>query len=92
MGNCIAYTTTTESGSSLTLNVNGSGAYGVQIPSPSGWVGVYAAGQIIPGTPYIACYYVNGEEGPLWNVQQQGTMALVLRSKPTALPTLSKPF
>ena len=74
VGNCIAYTTTTESGSSLTLNMNGSGAYGVQIPSPSGWVGVYAAGQIIPGTPYIACYYVNGEEGPLWNVQQQGTI------------------
>ena len=74
VGNCIAYTTTTESGSSLTLNMNGSGAYEVQIPSPSGWVGVYAAGQIIPGTPYIACYYVNGEEGPQWNVQQQGTI------------------
>ena len=74
VGNCIAYTTTTESGSSLTLNMNGSGAYEVQIPSPSGWVGVYAEGQIIPGTPYIACYYVNGEEGPEWNVQQQGTI------------------
>ena len=74
VGNCLSYTTTTESGSSLTLNVNGSGAYEVQIPSPSGWVGVYAEGQIIPGTPYIACYYVNGEEGPEWNVQQQGTI------------------
>ena len=74
LGNCLSYTTTTDSGSSLTLNMNGSGAYGVQIPSPSGWVGVYAAGQIIHGTPYIACYYLNGDDTPLWNVQQQGTI------------------
>jgi hypothetical protein len=74
LGNCLSYTTTTDSGSSLTLNMNGSGAYGVQIPSPSGWVGVYAAGQIIPGTTYTACYYLNGDDTPLWNVQQQGTI------------------
>ena len=69
LGNCLSYTTTTESGSSLTLNMNGSGAYEVQIPSPSGWAGVYAAGQILPGTTYTACYYVNGDDTPLWNVQ-----------------------
>ena len=74
LGNCFSYTTTTDSGSSLTLNVNASGAYAVQIPSPSGWVGVYAAGQIIHGTPYTACYYVNGDDTPEWNVQQQGTI------------------
>ena len=76
VGNCLVYTTTTpNSGTSLTLNVDSSGPLTVQIPSASGWVGVYAASQIPANTPLTICYYENVDSVFMWNVQQTGTVS-----------------
>ena len=76
VGNCLVYTTTTpNSSTSLTLNVNSSGPLTVQIPSASGWTGVSAAGQIPYNTPLTICYSENVDSVFMWNVQQTGTVS-----------------
>jgi hypothetical protein len=76
---CINYTTTTtNSGTGLTVNVNSLGVKSFAIAGASGWTTVLTAGVIPANKPLIACY-----DGTNWDVQQTGTAA----SGGSGLPT-----
>jgi hypothetical protein len=68
---CVLYTTTTtNSGTALTVNVDSLGAKSVAIPGSSGWT-TTLTGSIIPANkPLAMCY-----DGTNWNVMQTGTSA-----------------
>ena len=63
-GNCVTYqTTTANSGTGLTLNVNSLGAKSVEVASSSGWTATLTASASIPaGKPMKMCY-----DGTFWN-------------------------
>jgi hypothetical protein len=61
-------TTTTNSGATLTVNVNSLGAKSIAIPGSSGWTTTLTAG-IIPANEPIELAY----DGTNWNVTQTGT-------------------
>jgi len=66
---CVAYaTTTTNSGTGLTVNVNSLGAKSVAIPSGSGWTTTLTASIIPANKPILMCY-----DGSHWDVIQTGT-------------------
>ena len=66
---CISYSTTTaNSGSGLTVNVNSLGATPVAIAGSSGWTTTLTASIIPAGKPVLMCY-----DGTNWDVQQTGT-------------------
>ena len=68
---CFWYTTTTtNSGTGLTVNPNSLGAKPVAIPGSSGWTTTLTAGVIPTGKPIQLCY-----DGTNLNVQQTGTAA-----------------
>lgn len=70
---CVNFTTsTTNSGSGLTLNVNSSSAISVAIPSSSGYTTTLTASIIPTGTVMTACL---NSAGTAWDVQQTGTQA-----------------
>lgn len=65
---CIEYTTTTaNSGTGLTINVNSLGAKSVAIASLTGWTTTLTAGAIPASTPMLACY-----TGTNWNMAATG--------------------
>lgn len=67
--NCLLYTTTTaNSGTGLTINVNALGAKSIAIPGSSGWTTTLTAGVIPANKPVPVCY-----DGTNWNVMQTGT-------------------
>lgn len=67
-GNTIVYsTTTTNSGTGLTVNINSLGAKSVAVPGASGWTTTLTASQIPANKPLILSY-----DGTNWNVQQTG--------------------
>jgi len=67
-GNCFVYkTTTTNSGTGLTINPNGSGAKPVAVPGSSGWTTTLTASLIPTGKPLLTCY-----DGTNLNIQQTG--------------------
>jgi hypothetical protein len=63
-------TTTTNSGTSLTLAVNSLGAKNIAIPGSSGWTATLTAGAIPANKPLLLLY-----DGTNWNVQQTGTQS-----------------
>jgi len=68
---CMTYkTTTTNSGTGLTINVNSTSAVNVAIPGVAGWTTTLTASIIPANTPLSVCY-----DGTNWNVQQTGTAA-----------------
>lgn len=68
---CVWYTTTTtNSGTGLTININSLGNKSVAIPGASGWTTTLTASIIPANKPLLACY-----DGTNWNVQQTGTAA-----------------
>lgn len=68
-GDRIRYTTTTaNTGTGLTINVNSLGAKSVAIPGSSGWTTTLTAG-IIPANTWLDLTYT----GTNWNVVQTGT-------------------
>ena len=68
---CVIYTTTTtNSGTGLTSNINSLGAKSAAIPGSSGWTTTLTASIIPANTPLLACY-----NGTNWNVQQTGTVS-----------------
>ena len=68
---CVIYTTTTtNSGTGLTTNVNALGAKSVAIPGSSGWTATLTASIVPANKPLLACY-----DGTNWDVQQTGTSA-----------------
>jgi hypothetical protein len=68
---CFIYTTTTtNSGTGLTTNINLLGAKSVAIPGSSGWTTTLTAGIIPANKPLWMCY-----DGTNMNVQQTGTAA-----------------
>jgi hypothetical protein len=92
-GNCVVYqTTTTNSGTGLTINVNSLGAKSVAIPGTSGFTTTLTALVIPANKPQLMCY-----DGTNWNDQQTGKSAsssssipgrtdLVFGSSPVTLP------
>jgi hypothetical protein len=69
--NCVVYTTTTtNSGTGLTVNVNSLGAKSIAIPGGSGWTTTLTASIIPSNKPVNMCY-----DGTNWNVLQTGTVA-----------------
>ena len=71
-GNCIVYSTTTaNSSTALTLNINSLGAASVAVPSSSGWTTTLTASSSIPaGKPMHMCY-----DGTNWNASGTGYQA-----------------
>lgn len=68
---CVTYTTTTtNSGTSLTLNVNSLGAKSVAVPGASGWTTTLTASTIPANKPMPACY-----DGTNWNLISDGVSA-----------------
>ena len=68
---CVVYTTTTtNSGTGLTVNVNSLGAKSVAIPGSSGWTTTLTASIIPANKPMPMCY-----DGTNWNLMQTGTVA-----------------
>lgn len=68
---CITYTTTTtNSGTGLTTNINSLGAKSIAIPSLSGWTTTLTANIIPANKPLHLCY-----DGTNWDLQQTGTTA-----------------
>jgi hypothetical protein len=68
---CILYhTTTANSGTGLTVNVNSLGAKSVAIAGASGWTTTLTAGVIPSAKPVTMCY-----DGTNWDVLQTGTAA-----------------
>jgi hypothetical protein len=91
-GNCIVYsTTTTNSGTGLTINVNSLGAKSVAIPGSSGFTTTLTASIIPANKPQLMCY-----DGTNWNDQQTGKVSaggtvpnktyLAFNSTPVTLP------
>lgn len=62
-------TTTTNSGTGLTVNIDSLGAKSVAIPSTSGWTTTLTANIIPANTPILMTY-----TGTNWNVIQTGTL------------------
>ena len=82
---CILYTTTTtNSGTGLTTNVNSLGAKSIAIPGASGWTTTLTANIIPANKPLLACY-----DGTNWNVQQTGTASAGGTSNCCGLPSTS---
>jgi hypothetical protein len=68
---CIIYTTTTaNSGTGLTTNVDSLGAKSIAIAGSSGWTTTLTASVIPANKPLLACY-----DGTNWDVAQTGTAA-----------------
>lgn len=68
---CILYsTTTTNSGTGLTINADSLGAKSLAIPGASGWTTTLTANIVPANKPMLACY-----DGTNWDVQQTGTSA-----------------
>lgn len=68
---CVVYqTTTTNSGTGLTLNVNSLSAKSIAIPGASGWTTTLTAGIIPANKPSWVCY-----DGTNWDYMQTGTSA-----------------
>ena len=68
---CVVYTTTTtNSGTGLTVNVNSLGAKSVAVPGSSGWTATLVASVIPTGKPLLACY-----DGTNWDVVQTGKIS-----------------
>ena len=68
---CITYTTTTSNtGTNLTVNVNSLGAKNVAIPSSSGWTTTLTVNIIPASKPVPMCY-----DGTNWDAMQTGTAA-----------------
>jgi hypothetical protein len=68
---CILYhTTTSNSGTGLTVNVNSAGAKSVAIAGASGWTTTLTSGVIPSAKPVAMCY-----DGTNWDVLQTGTAA-----------------
>lgn len=68
---CVLYsTTTTNSGTGLTLDVNSLGAKSVAIPGASGWTTTLTAGIIPANKPLQVCY-----DGTNMNVVQTGSLS-----------------
>jgi hypothetical protein len=69
-GNCFVYTTTTANSSTgLTVNVNSVGAKSVAIPGTTGWTTTLLAGMIPANKPLQLCY-----DGTNYNLQGNGTI------------------
>jgi hypothetical protein len=70
-GNCVVYSTTTaNSGTGLTVNVNSLGAKSVAVAGSSGWTTTLTASIIPANKPVQICY-----DGTNWDAQQTGTVA-----------------
>lgn len=68
---CVLYvTTTTNSGTGLTTNINSLGAKSIAIPGASGWTTTLTANIIPANKIQVLCY-----DGTNWNDQQTGTLA-----------------
>jgi hypothetical protein len=68
---CITYTTTTtNSGTGLTTNVNSLGAKSIAIPGSSGWTTTLTASIIPANKPQLLCY-----DGTNWDDMQTGTVS-----------------
>ena len=84
---CVVYTTTTtNSGTGLTLNINSLGAKSAAVASSAGWTTVLAVGAVPANTPITACY--NGTNWNLSGTGQQGsaTHGVVLPLSPNGTP------
>jgi hypothetical protein len=76
---CTLYTTTTtNSGTGLTTNIDSLGAKSIAIPGSSGWTTTLTASIIPTGKPLLMCY-----DGTNWNIQQTGTASSGGGSLPT---------
>ena len=68
---CVIYTTTTtNSGTGLTTNINSLGAASIAIPGASGWTTTLTASIIPANKPQLLCY-----DGTNWDDMQTGTAA-----------------
>jgi hypothetical protein len=68
-GSCVSYnTTTTNSGTGLTVNIDSLGAKSVAIPGSSGWTTTLTASAIPANKTSLMCY-----DGTNWDLQQTGT-------------------
>jgi hypothetical protein len=68
---CVLYTTTTtNSGTGLTTNIDSLGAKSIAISGSSGWTTTLPASIIPTGKPLLMCY-----DGTNWDIQQTGTVS-----------------
>lgn len=87
-GSCVTYlTTTANSGTALTVNINSLGAKSVAIPSSSGWTTTLVAGSSIPANkPMLLCY-----DGTVWDASGTGFASTGGAAAPTVTISTSGP-